>query len=212
MGEIAARTRLAQSLVSRTVAKLHDAGVVVTERDPDDGRRVLISIAPDVRTGLFRSRARRPVEPALRSRYPDSSRRRRAGRRAVAGSGGISTSGDRPATVSPGGEAPSASRPGSETCPRGRLTSFRAGCRRRQLWPRSHLLAPGPAARLPGPVTPPATRPYKASAASYWASTCRAGSPGVGTALLAIFAILTTIYAVRAFRKQSRCRSATAVS
>jgi DNA-binding MarR family transcriptional regulator len=72
VGEIAARTGLAQSLVSRIVAKFHDAGVVVTERDPDDGRRVLISIAPGVRTGLFRSRARRPVEPALRSRYPDS--------------------------------------------------------------------------------------------------------------------------------------------
>ena len=64
VGEIAARTGLAQSLVSRTVAKLHDAGVVVTERDPDDGRRVLTSIAPGTRTGLFRSRARRPVEPA----------------------------------------------------------------------------------------------------------------------------------------------------
>jgi DNA-binding MarR family transcriptional regulator len=73
VGEIAARTGLAQSLVSRTVAKLQAAGVVVTERDPDDGRRVLISIAPGIRTGLFRSRARRPVEPALRSRYPDSS-------------------------------------------------------------------------------------------------------------------------------------------
>jgi hypothetical protein len=55
------------------VAKLHDAGVVVTERDPDDGRRVLISIAPDIRPGRLRSRAWRPVEPALRSRYPDSS-------------------------------------------------------------------------------------------------------------------------------------------
>jgi DNA-binding MarR family transcriptional regulator len=73
VGEIAARTGLAQSLVSRTVAKLRDAGVVVTGRDPDDGRRVLISIAPGIRTGLFRSRARRPVEPALRSRYPGSS-------------------------------------------------------------------------------------------------------------------------------------------
>ena len=48
-------------------------GVVVTERDPYDGRRVLVSIAPGIRTRLFRSRARRPVEPALRSRYPDSS-------------------------------------------------------------------------------------------------------------------------------------------
>lgn len=73
VGEIAVRTGLAQSLVSRTIAKMHDAGVVVTERDPSDGRRILISIAPDTRTGLFRSRARRPVEPALRSRYPDSS-------------------------------------------------------------------------------------------------------------------------------------------
>jgi DNA-binding MarR family transcriptional regulator len=73
VGEIAARTGLAQSLVSRTVAKLHDARVVVTERDPDDGRRVLISIAPGVRTGLFRSRARRPVEPTMHSRYPDFS-------------------------------------------------------------------------------------------------------------------------------------------
>lgn len=73
VGEIAARTGLAQSLVSRTVAKLRDAGVVVPERDPDDGRRVLISIAPGIRMGLFRSRARRPVEPALRGRYPESS-------------------------------------------------------------------------------------------------------------------------------------------
>ena len=73
VGEIAARTGLAQSLVSRTVAKLHDAGVVVTERDPSDGRRVLISIAPGIRTGLFRSRAGRPIEPALRSRCPDTS-------------------------------------------------------------------------------------------------------------------------------------------
>jgi DNA-binding MarR family transcriptional regulator len=71
VGEIAARTGLAQSLVSRTVAKLQQDGLVVTARDPDDGRRVLISLAPGVRTGLFRSRARRPVEPALRARYPD---------------------------------------------------------------------------------------------------------------------------------------------
>jgi DNA-binding MarR family transcriptional regulator len=46
VGAIAARTGLAQSLVSRTAAKLHDAGLVVTERDPGDGRRILISIAP----------------------------------------------------------------------------------------------------------------------------------------------------------------------
>lgn len=125
VGEIAARTGLAQSLVSRTVAKLHDAGVVVTERDPGDGRRVLISIAPDVRTGLFRSRARRPVGPALRSRYPDSSEAEIA--RVVAllqELADILTSeraSERRRVRSSAG-APSASRPGSETSPQGRLT------------------------------------------------------------------------------------------
>lgn len=73
VGEIASRTGLAQSLVSRTVAKMDDAGVVISERDPADGRRRLISIAPTVRTGLFRSRARRPVEPSLRARHPHAS-------------------------------------------------------------------------------------------------------------------------------------------
>lgn len=69
VGEIASRTGLAQSLVSRTVAKMDGAGIVVSEHDPADGRRRLISIAPTVRTGLFRSRARRSVEPSLRARY-----------------------------------------------------------------------------------------------------------------------------------------------
>lgn len=73
VGEIASRTGLAQSLVSRTVAKMDGAGFVVSERDPADGRRRLISIAPTVRTGPFRSRARRPVEPSVRARYPHAS-------------------------------------------------------------------------------------------------------------------------------------------
>jgi DNA-binding MarR family transcriptional regulator len=74
VGEIAARTGLAQSLVSRTVAKMQSARVLITSTDPADRRRTLISIAPETRTRMFRSRARRPVEPALRSRYPDASK------------------------------------------------------------------------------------------------------------------------------------------
>lgn len=73
VGEIAARTGLAQSLVSRTVAKMQSAGVLITSTDPADRRRTLISIAPEIRAGLFRRRARRSIEPALQSRYPGTS-------------------------------------------------------------------------------------------------------------------------------------------
>lgn len=73
VGEIAARTGLAQSLVSRTVAKMHSAGLLITSTDPADRRRTLISITPEIRAGLFRSRSRRSIEPALQSRYPDTS-------------------------------------------------------------------------------------------------------------------------------------------
>lgn len=74
VGEIAARTGLAQSLVSKTVVKMHEAGIVVTAPDPADGRRALISVAPGTRAGLFRARAKRSIEPSLRQRLPDASR------------------------------------------------------------------------------------------------------------------------------------------
>ncbi|NRQ37580.1 winged helix-turn-helix transcriptional regulator [Nonomuraea sp. NN258] len=45
--EIAERTGLVQSLVSASVARLRDAGVVVTETDPNDRRRTLVRHAPD---------------------------------------------------------------------------------------------------------------------------------------------------------------------
>ncbi len=44
--EIAERTGLVQSLVSASVARLRDAGVVVTETDPNDRRRTLARHAP----------------------------------------------------------------------------------------------------------------------------------------------------------------------
>ncbi|GIH46958.1 DNA-binding transcriptional regulator, MarR family [Microbispora rosea] len=46
VGEIAARTGLPQSAVSGAVARLKEAGAVVTAPDPADRRRVLIRQAP----------------------------------------------------------------------------------------------------------------------------------------------------------------------
>ncbi|MER5664055.1 MarR family winged helix-turn-helix transcriptional regulator [Streptomyces mirabilis] len=46
VGEIAARTGLSQSQVSTTVARLKEAGAVITAPDPADRRRLLVRQAP----------------------------------------------------------------------------------------------------------------------------------------------------------------------
>jgi len=71
IGGIAIRTGLAQSLVSKTVATLRDAGVLVTDTDPEDGRRVLVSLDTEIRTGL-RRRGARSIADALRAVKPDA--------------------------------------------------------------------------------------------------------------------------------------------
>lgn len=48
VGEIAARTGLPQSQVSTAVARLKEAGAVITAPDPDDRRRLLVRQAPEV--------------------------------------------------------------------------------------------------------------------------------------------------------------------
>lgn len=57
IGEIAARTSLPQSAVSGAVARLREAGAIVTEPDHHDRRRVLIRPAPSVsdRVAVVRS-------------------------------------------------------------------------------------------------------------------------------------------------------------
>lgn len=70
IGEVAARTQLAQSMVSKTVALLREAGVFVTERDPQDRRRSLISIEPATRIHLFRDRGARSIAGALGQALP----------------------------------------------------------------------------------------------------------------------------------------------
>jgi DNA-binding MarR family transcriptional regulator len=72
IAQIVQRTGLAQSQVSKTVAAMRDAGVLDVVPDPVDGRRVSISVSPKTRR-MFRSRAARPVEGAIRGIRPDAS-------------------------------------------------------------------------------------------------------------------------------------------
>ncbi|MGP3959852.1 MarR family winged helix-turn-helix transcriptional regulator [Nonomuraea sp. 3N208] len=48
IGEIASRTGLPQSAVSAAVARLREAGAIITEPDPRDRRRLLIQPAPAI--------------------------------------------------------------------------------------------------------------------------------------------------------------------
>ncbi|MDR8413979.1 MarR family transcriptional regulator [Nonomuraea sp. 3-1Str] len=64
VGEIVARTGLPQSAVSASVARLREAGAVVTEPDPRDRRRTVIRHAPQLSDRVAEVRAA-PIEPAL---------------------------------------------------------------------------------------------------------------------------------------------------
>ncbi|HYZ51919.1 MAG TPA: MarR family winged helix-turn-helix transcriptional regulator [Streptosporangiaceae bacterium] len=64
--EIAQRTGLAQSLVSRTVDRLRALGVLTVGHDPADGRRTLVSVDPQTRHREFTERAERPISDAIR--------------------------------------------------------------------------------------------------------------------------------------------------
>jgi DNA-binding MarR family transcriptional regulator len=70
VGEIAARTGLAQSLVSKTVAQLRDAGVVDVRADASDRRRTRITITQTARSQIFATRGARTVTKALHDRFP----------------------------------------------------------------------------------------------------------------------------------------------
>ncbi|MFJ6382523.1 MarR family winged helix-turn-helix transcriptional regulator [Kitasatospora sp. NPDC092039] len=64
VGEIASRTGLPQSQVSTAVARLKEAGSVVTAPDPADRRRVLVRQAADASDRVARVRAA-GIEQAL---------------------------------------------------------------------------------------------------------------------------------------------------
>ncbi len=69
VGEIAARTGLAQSMVSTTVVRLRDSHVLRTTPDVHDRRRTLVSLTPSIR-GTFHTRGGQPIEGALRAVLP----------------------------------------------------------------------------------------------------------------------------------------------
>lgn len=73
IGQIAARTGMAQSVVSKTVAALRDAGVLLTRTDPTDRRRLVVSIDPRAGADRFRSRGRRPIGSAIQQLRPAAS-------------------------------------------------------------------------------------------------------------------------------------------
>ncbi|MHB1535289.1 MAG: winged helix DNA-binding protein, partial [Acidimicrobiales bacterium] len=67
----AARTGVAQSLVSKVVAELHKGGVVETVSDETDRRRTRIRVTDLARSQVLPERARRTVTDALRQRLPE---------------------------------------------------------------------------------------------------------------------------------------------
>lgn len=68
VGEIAARTGLPQSAVSAAVARLREAGAVVTEPDPRDRRRSLVHPQMSERVEAVRSDS---IDPTLAEILPD---------------------------------------------------------------------------------------------------------------------------------------------
>lgn len=82
VGEIAARTGLPQSQVSTAVARLKEAGSIVTAPDPADRRRLLIDRAPEVSDRVREVRASSvddtlaaalgTDDPAVRQRISDA--------------------------------------------------------------------------------------------------------------------------------------------
>ncbi|GHF43115.1 DNA-binding MarR family transcriptional regulator [Deinococcus metalli] len=73
VGEVAARTGLAQSFVSKTVAALRDEGLLVSVPDAADRRRTTVTLAPGVRQDVLLPRARTPLAETLRTAHPDLS-------------------------------------------------------------------------------------------------------------------------------------------
>jgi hypothetical protein len=73
IGDISERTGLAQSLVSKTVARMRERGLFTVEQDPRDGRRTLVSVAAGVSVEAFTSQSARNIDEGIRAMFPDVS-------------------------------------------------------------------------------------------------------------------------------------------
>jgi DNA-binding MarR family transcriptional regulator len=71
--DITSRTGLAQSIVSKAVARFHEEGLVETETDPADGRRLLVEISAQHRREVARKGAV-SVDDALATALGESDR------------------------------------------------------------------------------------------------------------------------------------------
>ncbi|MEU4311572.1 helix-turn-helix domain-containing protein [Nocardia sp. NPDC024068] len=68
--DITQRTAITQSLVSRIVARFREQDLLTTEPDPDDARRVRVTVDPGVAQDVFRARGRAPIDSALAVELP----------------------------------------------------------------------------------------------------------------------------------------------
>ncbi len=71
VGDIAERTGLAQSLVSRTVARFCESGLFIVEQDPRDRRKTLVSIDPKADVQEYLPEHSGVVADGIRAMYPD---------------------------------------------------------------------------------------------------------------------------------------------
>lgn len=69
VSDIVTRTGLSQGAVSRVVARLREEGFVVVAKDPDDGRKTRIGIAPDRHRDTFVELGRRSPRSALAEEF-----------------------------------------------------------------------------------------------------------------------------------------------
>lgn len=71
ISDIVARTGIAQSMVSQSIAGLRRLGAVTTDKDPHDGRRTRVTVSEHLTGGEFSRRGARGITDALRRELPD---------------------------------------------------------------------------------------------------------------------------------------------
>ena len=71
IGDIAERTGLAQSFVSKTVVRLREQGIFQVSQDPRDGRRTLVAVRPGSAARKQVPDTSMPIEEGVRAVFPE---------------------------------------------------------------------------------------------------------------------------------------------